>query len=119
MLCVVLYLDGFTSLFNYVKEQRAERRRQKEEEEQLKGENNNGNDNDKAAGKRKRSEMDTQKSNDDMSEDDLNFIPGGGGDGHPAVHEGGRKSRPGSQEAHNKALGLNRRHVVINKDWLH
>ena len=59
ILCVVLYLDGFTSLFNYIKEQRAERRRLKEEEDALKGENANGNDNDKSGGKRKRSEMDT------------------------------------------------------------
>ena len=44
---------------------------------------------------RKRGEMDTDKSIEELSDDDLSFMPQGD---DPGVHEGGRESRPGSQE---------------------
>lgn len=95
---VVLYLDGFTVLWKYIEQQNRERKRHKEEEEQLNRDAKlkNGDGQEQNGKKKGKNDLDTQKSNDDLSEDDLGFMPGAGNDN--AVHEGGRSSRPGSQE---------------------
>ena len=67
----------------------------------------NGDPNSK--GKGKKGDMDTQKSIDEMSEDDLNFIPRSGNNEDAAVLEGGRQSRPGSQGDPNLIAAVRRR----------
>ena len=85
----MLYLDGFTTLYNYLKEQNAERKRLAQEAALLKNSNANKASDSLANGAGKRAgDMDTQKSMDDLSEDDLGFIANGRDDA--AVHEGGR-----------------------------
>ena len=99
ILSVILYLDGFCALYRYILEQRAERERFAKEEAQLKKNGQIGANGalggDKKLGKK--GEQDTQKSIDEYSEEDGNFIaPGIEGNDHPAIHEGGREQRPGS-----------------------
>ena len=87
---VVLYLDGFTVLWKYIEQQNRERRRHKEEEEQLNRDAKlkNGDGLEQNGKKKGKNDLDTQKSDNDLSEDDLGFMPGVGNDN--AVHEGGR-----------------------------
>lgn len=108
ILCVVLYLDGFTTLYNYIKEQNAERKRLAQEAALLKNNNTNKANDQLANGAGKRAgDMDTQKSMDDLSDDDLGFIANGRDEA--AVHEGGRQSRPGSNGS--DANQVRRRHI--------
>mmetsp|Transcript_17544 Transcript_17544/g.29605 ORF Transcript_17544/g.29605 Transcript_17544/m.29605 type:complete len:213 (+) Transcript_17544:741-1379(+) len=100
---VVLYLDGFRTIYHYVQERRIENKLKKEMEDpnrkaMNKSGSNEDNDKKRRGGKRGNNDIDTQKSIDELSDDDLNFIqPGGKVD--PAVHEGGNVSRPQSIEA--------------------
>mgnify|MGYP001129673442 CR=1 FL=1 len=96
LISVTLYLDGFTAFYNYLKDYLSERKRLAQEAAQAKKiqqQNKDGGDSG-SKGKGKKGDMDTQKSIDEISEDDLNFVPR---NGDAAVLEGGRQSRPGSQ----------------------
>ena len=92
ILSVILYLDGFCALYRYILDQKAERERFAKEEAQLKKNSQNGiagaMGGDKKGGKK--GEQDTQKSIDEYSEEDGNFIAPGLGEDDGAVHEGGR-----------------------------
>jgi hypothetical protein len=89
---VVLYLDGFHTMKNYLKA-KIEARTAKNENKDAR--QNSNEDSDENWAKR---EQDTQKSMDDVSDDDLNFVkPAGNVD--PAVHEGGIHSSEGVRQS--------------------
>jgi len=110
ILSVITYLDGPSTVFKWIKNQKEERDRLQKEELALKKQG--GKDAALLDGKKggKQGDQDTQKSNDEMSEEDINYNQLANED--PAVHEGGRISRPGSNGSNarprpNKVLRVN------------